>query len=82
MDHQAAENEQRDGVCQQVGERAVHQGRAENAGQAVDAARCERQGVDEALIHEQAVQGHRPDQGSAGKQRGGARLPGGRVDHE
>ena len=43
-DHHAAENEQGEGICQQVGERAVHEGCAENAGQAVDASRNEREG--------------------------------------
>ena len=36
---------------------------AENAGQAVDASRNEREGKDEPFIHVQAVKGHRPDEG-------------------
>ncbi len=81
-DHHAAQNQQRDGVREEVCERAVYQGRAENAGQALDAARHESQCVDETLVHEQAVQGHRPDEGQGPEQDGGTGLPGGQIDHE
>ena len=46
-------------------------GGAEDARQALEPARHERQGVDESLVHEQSVQGHRPDEDQGSEQRGG-----------
>ena len=56
-----AEHQKRPAVGQQVGEGAMHEGHAEDAWQAVEPAREQRQVVHEATIYEQAVQRNQPD---------------------
>ena len=67
--HHAPENEQGDGVGRQMRERAVHQGRAEDAREVIRTPRDDGEGADEAIVHEQAVDGHRPHHGDRGARR-------------